>query len=471
MNANGAAQTRLTTDPAGDFDPVWNADGTKIAFVAARDGNFEIYTMNPDGTGQTRLTSNSAHDADPAWSPDGTQIAFASNRDGNFEIYKMNSDGTAVTRLTNSGSGEGFPAWSPDGTKIAYNSTAAGFNDIWKMNPDGSGQVQLTTDPGEDIHPSWSPDGKEIGFASNRVGLPSRHDIWKMNADGSGQVSVISFPSDEDFPAAAPGGGGNGVAQSDNDGDYEIYTLNPNVPLTSNGASDTAPDWQPVTGSYPRPAGATPYSVPLVPALNSCVTPNTTHAAPITKPSCAPAVGSSAFLTVGTPDLNGQPAKSSGLVKVRVFCDGGAPGEVPPCPTTTGDQLDGAVTVSLTDVRCAGSGVGCSGPLADYTGDLLLEINAEISDRSNGGANGAATTQSYPARGTVPCTATGDPTVGSTCSLSSTLDAMIGAGAVVEKKRAVWELGETKVLDAGADGVATTLGDNTTFAVSGLFFP
>jgi len=99
------------------------------------------------------------------------------------------------------------------------------------------------------------------------------------------------------------------------------------------------------------------------------------------------------------------------------------------------------------------------------------EVNAEISDRSNGGANGAATTQSYPARGTVPCTATGDPTVGSTCSLSSTLDAMIGAGAVVEKKRAVWELGETKVLDAGADGVATTVGDNTTFAVSGLFFP
>ena len=190
------------------------------------------------------------------------------------------------------------------------------------------------------------------------------------------------------------------MAQSDFDGDNGIYTLIPNVPLTSNTANDSAPDWQPVTTGYPRPAGATPYQVPLVPALNSCVTPNATHAAPISKPSCAPAVGSSGFLQVGTPDLNGQPAKSSGLVKVRVFCDGGAPGEVPPCLTTTGDQLDGAVTVSETDVRCAGSSGGCPGSLADYSGNLLLEVNVQITDRNNGGAAGA-TVEGYPVRAAV----------------------------------------------------------------------
>jgi Tol biopolymer transport system component len=53
----------------------------KIAFVAVRDGNQEIYVMNADGSGQMRLTFTPAIDRTPSSSPDGTKIAFASFRD------------------------------------------------------------------------------------------------------------------------------------------------------------------------------------------------------------------------------------------------------------------------------------------------------------------------------------------------------------------------------------------------------
>ena len=44
--------------------------GPKITFSSKRDGNDEIYSMNADGTGQTRLTNNPASDYDPAYSPE-----------------------------------------------------------------------------------------------------------------------------------------------------------------------------------------------------------------------------------------------------------------------------------------------------------------------------------------------------------------------------------------------------------------
>ena len=61
--------TRLTDDPANDGVPAWSSDGSRIAFMSDRDGNWEIYVMNADGSDQARLTDNPADDGIPAWAP------------------------------------------------------------------------------------------------------------------------------------------------------------------------------------------------------------------------------------------------------------------------------------------------------------------------------------------------------------------------------------------------------------------
>ena len=66
----------------------------------------------------------------------------------------------------------------------------------------------------------------------------------------------------------------------------------------------------PQSGGYPRPKGATPSRVSLVPAFRQCTSPNRTHGAPLASQSCAPPVQSSSFLTIGSPDANGAPANS-----------------------------------------------------------------------------------------------------------------------------------------------------------------
>ena len=121
------------------------------------------------------------------------------------------------------------------------------------------------------------------------------------------------------------------------------------------------------------------------------------------------------------------------------------------------------ITASFTDVLNQGS-------LTDYTGELRYVVGLRITDRENGEefvypATASDVTLSFSA----PCTATGGPEGGS-CSLTTTADAVL-PGVVKEGERAVWELGQLQVFDGGGDGDGDTTGDNTLFAVPGLYAP
>ena len=221
-------------------------------------------------------------------------------------------------------------------------------------------------------------------------------------------------------------------------------------------------------GGFPRPKGATPLRASLAVAYASCTSPNRQHGAPLAALSCNPPAQISNNLTVGTLDANGVPANSVGSVRLDVHV--GAPG--PP------DDSDVRITTSITDVRCkaalaaCGSANAAAGP--DYTGETRASVSLRLTDRGNGttpaGGTEAGTSQDSEFAYTVPCTATGSTTVGGTCAVTTTANAVM-PGLVKDNGRANWQLGQIQIYDGGADGLAVTTGDNLIFMRQGIFTP
>jgi hypothetical protein len=207
-------------------------------------------------------------------------------------------------------------------------------------------------------------------------------------------------------------------------------------------------------GIYARPKGATPFLVPLVVAYKDCTSANTVHGAPLSGPSCNPPVPTSSWLTVGTPDANGEGAKSVGALAARVVVGNSA---------TAADEADVKLQLSITDVRNK-SGLG------DYAGELDAKLDVRVTDRLNGSAPvDPGTIADFPFGFTGVCATTADTTVGSTCTANTTADAIV-PGVIAEGQRAVWQIGTVQVFDGGSDGVATT-GPNTLFERQGIFVP
>jgi hypothetical protein len=173
-------------------------------------------------------------------------------------------------------------------------------------------------------------------------------------------------------------------------------------------------------------------------------------------PSCSPPRLASHYLTVGTPDTNGNPASSTGEVKLKVVGEN-------PINTENGNQADVQITSTITDVRKQSD-------LSDYTGQLRGVLGLRITDRLNGTAlDDPATATNLSLPFTIGCTTTSGPE-GGTCNVATTANAL-SSGSVQEGKRAVWALDQIRIYDGGADGFASTTGDNTLFETQGLFTP
>ena len=161
-------------------------------------------------------------------------------------------------------------------------------------------------------------------------------------------------------------------------------------------------------------------------AYNSARRPTARTARRSASGSCTPPDQAPSYLTVGTPDANGQAANSIGACVFDV-----TPATRHPTRPTW--------RIASASPTCA-----ARADLADYTGELDAGQTLRITDRQNGSTRTSQPrSATSPSRFAVPCTGTAATTVGATCAITTTVDSIL-PGAVSEGKRAIWELGQSR---------------------------
>lgn len=192
-NPDGSALRRLTSAPGYDAEATISADGTRIVFTSARDGDLELYAMDADGSNVKRLTHTVGYDGGAFYSDDGQWIVYRAHhptepkaiesfrallgrsliRPTTLEIRVMRADGTGDRQVTSNGAANFAPFFFRGGhDRILFCSNAAdgrGRNfDLWAVDADGTNLERVTFNPTFDGFPMFSPDGKRLAFCSNR---------------------------------------------------------------------------------------------------------------------------------------------------------------------------------------------------------------------------------------------------------------------------------------------------------------
>jgi eukaryotic-like serine/threonine-protein kinase len=118
-----SGRTVTAVDAGGSWRPPRiSPDGTRavVAKLGKGQKNAELWIVDPSGK-VAQSTGGLAQKGSPVWSPDGSRIAYFANRDGNYEIVVSPANaGSKVEPLLKSAQAKYPTDWSRDGKILLF---------------------------------------------------------------------------------------------------------------------------------------------------------------------------------------------------------------------------------------------------------------------------------------------------------------------------------------------------------------
>ena len=201
-NPDGSDPVLLTRPGIDARWPALSPDGTKLAYAAKQNGNWEVFVEQLPGGVPVDVSASPGFDGYPDWSPDGTKLAYASQDATGVIGIAVHDFATGTTTSLTAGAGLGtenawHPRWSPDGSMIAFTCDGYGI-DVCLMHTDGTKTlVRVTNSPGWELDPTWSPDGSAILYVSYPYSVADIFEIPITNGepDGSRVRDLTNTPT------------------------------------------------------------------------------------------------------------------------------------------------------------------------------------------------------------------------------------------------------------------------------------
>jgi Tol biopolymer transport system component len=165
------ALTRLTTNAATDWRPVFAPDGGTVAFASDRAGASTIFRVATSGGGEESvLYRNPAGGVFAVdWSRDGkhvlAQLEDSQGRRHGLVLVPV-SGGSPVPVIESEPAGLAHGRLSPDGDRVAFAADTTGTREIYVMSIKDRRRIRISTEGG--WHASWGRDNGEVFFQTPR---------------------------------------------------------------------------------------------------------------------------------------------------------------------------------------------------------------------------------------------------------------------------------------------------------------
>jgi Tol biopolymer transport system component/imidazolonepropionase-like amidohydrolase len=226
--------------------PVWNPDGSRLAYVEyrqnneGRDAGMSALNMVDPATGAITRQTGEREDVftgRPQWRADGGLLYAADGKirtrrgaaakdilfTARFAVerpepYRFKRQ-EFLSAAPQAAKGIMSPVVSPDGREIAF----VALGDIWLLTIGKAQPERLTDDPWVDIDPTWSPDGSKLAFASDRRGNGIM-DIYVRDIKTGREERVTETEESLTAPVFSPDGKSLAVSMLDH-GDWHANTL------------------------------------------------------------------------------------------------------------------------------------------------------------------------------------------------------------------------------------------------------